>query len=207
MSPDSNPSLSTVEPVSVSAPDSCREKVWRGQRRGRDYCRRLPIPSQSHGKLKTIPPAAGSRIRAGLRGGAGRTQTDNQPIMSLRVIVSTAAVGRLLRELTGRTAVPSIGHRLRKRRHGSVVPTGPVNDRGQCTWLDERERRQEANVPFYLAFTLRDLGERSNAARCEIVDPGARLGYGEENSVPELDGRVRNRTGLEARPFRDRHSK
>jgi hypothetical protein len=33
-------------------------------------------------------------------------------------------------------------HSLRKRRHGSVVPTGPVNDRGQCTWRDESERRQ-----------------------------------------------------------------
>ena len=32
-------------------------------------------------------------VRAGLRGGAGRTQTDNQPIMNLRMIVSTAAVG------------------------------------------------------------------------------------------------------------------
>ena len=41
-------------------------------------------------------------------------------------------------------------------------------------------------MPFHLAFTLRDLGERPNAARCDIVDPGARLGYGEENSVPGL---------------------
>jgi hypothetical protein len=32
------------------------------------------------------------------------------------------------------------------------VRTGPVNDRRQCTWRDECERRQEANVPFHFAF-------------------------------------------------------
>jgi transposase len=32
----------------------------------------------------------------------------------------------------------------------------PLNDRGHCTWRDERERHQEANVPFHLAFTLRE---------------------------------------------------
>jgi hypothetical protein len=41
-------------------------------------------------------------------------------------------------------------------------------------------------VPFHLAFTLRDLGERLNAARNDIVDPGTCLGYGEENGVPGL---------------------
>jgi hypothetical protein len=41
-------------------------------------------------------------------------------------------------------------------------------------------------VPFHFAFALGDLVERSNAARCEIVDPGARLGYGEDNSVSGL---------------------
>jgi hypothetical protein len=37
-----------------------------------------------------------------------------------------------------------------------------------------------------LAFTRRDLGKRPNAARCDIVDPRARLGYGEENGGPGL---------------------
>ena len=41
-------------------------------------------------------------------------------------------------------------------------------------------------MSFDLSFALRDLGERSNAARCEVLDPGARLGNGEENSVPGL---------------------
>jgi hypothetical protein len=60
------------------------------------------------------------------------------------------------------------------------VPTDTVNDRGQYTRRDERERRQKANVPFHFALALGDLGERPNAARCEIVDPGARLsGVGE----------------------------
>jgi hypothetical protein len=86
--------------------------------------------------------------------------------------------------LAGRTAVPSIWHRLRKRRHGGIVRAGPVNDRGQCTWRDERKWREKANVPFHLAFTLGDLVERLNAARYDVVDPGARLGRGEENYVP-----------------------
>jgi hypothetical protein len=37
-------------------------------------------------------------------------------------MVSAAAVGQ--------TAVPSIWHRLRKRRHGGILRTSPVNDRG-----------------------------------------------------------------------------
>ncbi len=44
---------------------------------------------------------------------------------------SSAAAGRrLVLLLAGRTAVPSIGHRLSKRRHGSVVRSRAVNDRG-----------------------------------------------------------------------------
>jgi hypothetical protein len=38
-------------------------------------------------------------------------------------------------------------------------------------------------VPFDFAFAPGDLGERLNAARCDAVDPGARLGYGAENSI------------------------
>jgi hypothetical protein len=60
---------------------------------------------------------------------------------------------------------------LGQRRHGGVVRTPAVGDRGQCTWRDERKWRQKANVPFHLAFTLRDLGERLNTAQCDIVEP------------------------------------
>ena len=84
------------------------------------------------------------------------------------------------------TAVPSIWDRLRQRRYGGIVRTRAVNDCGQCTWRDERKRREKPNVPFHLAFTLCDLAERLDAARCDIVDPGASLGYGEENRVPGL---------------------
>jgi hypothetical protein len=66
-------------------------------------------------------------------------------------------------------------HRLRKRRYGGIVRTSAVNDRGQCAWRDERERHQKTNVPFHLAFTRRDPGERLNAAGYDIADPGARL--------------------------------
>jgi hypothetical protein len=47
-------------------------------------------------------------------------------------------------------------------------------------------------VPLHLALTLGDLGERPNAARCNVVDPGTCLGYGMENSVPGLlfEGRL-----------------
>jgi hypothetical protein len=68
------------------------------------------------------------------------------------------------------------------------VWTGPVNDRGQCTWRDERKWCEKANVPFHLAFTLRDLGERPNAARCDIVDPGARPRSGSGRTRPAQSG-------------------
>jgi hypothetical protein len=130
----SNRSLARVEPVSVSTGNSCGENVCRDQRPGRHFRRHPPIPGdrdraipglrrQSHGKLKAIPPTPGNRICAGLRGGARRTQTDNQPVMSLKAIRSTTAVGLLVRRLFGSIAVPSIGHRLRKRCHrGSCGP-------------------------------------------------------------------------------------
>jgi hypothetical protein len=50
------------------------------------------------------------------------------------------------------------------RRHGGIVRTRAANDRGQCTWRDESQWRQKANVPFDLAFTLGDFGERPHAA-------------------------------------------
>jgi hypothetical protein len=96
---DSNRSQSAIEPVSARAPNSCREKVRRRQRLGRDFWRRLPVPRdrdwplsrltrQTRGKLKTIPLAPGNRLCAGLRSGAGRTRTGNQPIMGPKLIIS-----------------------------------------------------------------------------------------------------------------------
>jgi hypothetical protein len=66
----SNASLSTFEPVSSRTAISCRERVWRGRRLGRHFCRRRSIshdrdwvlslfPRQSPGKLKTIPLGPG----------------------------------------------------------------------------------------------------------------------------------------------------
>ena len=78
-------------------------------------------------------------------------------------------VGPLLRALAVRTVVPSIRHRLRQRRYGGIARTRAVNDRGQCTWRDERKRREKPNVPFHLTFTLGELGERLNANRCKIA--------------------------------------
>jgi hypothetical protein len=56
-----------------------------------------------------------------------------------------------------RNVVPSIWHHLRKRRHGGIVRTTSVNDRGQCTWRDERKWRQKANVPFHRHSEWQDL--------------------------------------------------
>ena len=105
------------------------------------------------------------------------------------------------RSISARIAVPSIWHRLRQRRHRGIVRARAVDDRGQCTWRDERKRCEKANVPFDLAFTLRDLCERANAAQCDIVDPGTRLGYGEENRVRGLPFERRLGLGLMENSF------
>jgi hypothetical protein len=96
---DSNQSLATFEPVSVREREFRWEKVSRSQRRQRRFQRHKPIPGdrdrafprrlrQSRSKLKTIPTAPGNRNCAGLRGGAGRTQTDHQAIMSPKLIIN-----------------------------------------------------------------------------------------------------------------------
>jgi hypothetical protein len=87
-------SQSAVEPLSVRAagfppgkgsakPETKRTHISRD----RDWLLSR-FPRQSPGKLKTIPQALGNRISTGLRGGAGRTQTGNQPIMGPKLIVS-----------------------------------------------------------------------------------------------------------------------
>jgi hypothetical protein len=97
--PDSNPSQLGIEPVSVHDANSRWETVWRGQRPAPHSWRPLHIlrvrdqplsrlRRQSPGKLKTFPPAPGNRLYAGLRGGAGRTQTGNQPIMGPNLIIN-----------------------------------------------------------------------------------------------------------------------
>jgi hypothetical protein len=50
-------------------------------------------PSQSPGKLKTIPPAAGNRIRAGLRGG-GRIPL--QPVSTPNSLITGKLTGNFL---------------------------------------------------------------------------------------------------------------
>jgi hypothetical protein len=56
---------------------------------------------------------------------------------------SKAVIGRLLPDSAGRTAIPSIWHILRQRRHGGIVRTRAVSDRGQCTWRDKRTWRRK----------------------------------------------------------------
>jgi hypothetical protein len=58
-----------------------------------------------------------------------------------------AVVGRSLRDLAGKIGVPSIGHRLPKRRHGGIARAGPANDRGQCKWRRLRNRKAKCAKP------------------------------------------------------------
>jgi hypothetical protein len=60
---------------------------------------------------------------------------------------------------------------LGKRCYREIARCGPRDDCGEHPRWGKRERRQQANVSFNLAPVLRDLGERLNAARYEIVDP------------------------------------
>jgi hypothetical protein len=60
---------------------------------------------------------------------------------------------------------------LGKRRYREIARCGPRDDCGEHPGWGKRERRQQANVSFHLALVLRDLGERLNATRYEIVDP------------------------------------
>jgi hypothetical protein len=91
--------------------------------------RAAPPASTQEAALSAPPIPAGKRFGEG-RDRAGIFGEDCPIDYELKVIASTATVGRLLRDLAGRTAVPSIRHRLRERRHGGIVRTGPVNDRG-----------------------------------------------------------------------------
>jgi hypothetical protein len=94
------PVCAGIEPVSVCAADSRRERVWRGQRLGRDFRPRRPVSRhrdwdllrhlrQGPEKFKTFPPGTGNRICAGLRG-AGRTRTIKQAIMGTAVAAVSA---------------------------------------------------------------------------------------------------------------------
>jgi hypothetical protein len=103
----------------------------------------LRLRRQRCGKSKTIPNAPRNRNCAELRGGAGRTQTDHQPIMGLKVIGSTAARLTIARTIGWQECVPSIWHDLRKRRHSGIVPIRAVDDRGQYT-----RRRDRLLVPY-----------------------------------------------------------
>jgi hypothetical protein len=131
---DSNRSLSTSNQSPSPHAKSGGKKFGEARDRGGIFGDTLRFPGdrdraiprlrlQSRRKSKTIPTVPGNRNCAGLRGGAGRTQTCNQVIMSPE-LPSTAVVGRLPGDLAGRIALPSIWHRLRKRRHGGIGTTG-----------------------------------------------------------------------------------
>src|SRR5258705_1064860 len=68
-------------------------------------------------------------------------------------------------------SLPGLRHGLGKRRYRAIARCGPRDDCREHPGWGKRERRQQANMSFHLALVLRDLGERLNATRYEIVDP------------------------------------
>src|SRR5713101_422261 len=101
-----------------------------------------------------------------VRRSPGSTSASSRPVL---LAMLQARFERPLKTL-GRS-LPGIRYGLGKRRYREIARCGPRDDCGEHPGWGKRERRQQANVSFHLALVLRDLGERLNAARYEIVDP------------------------------------
>src|SRR6266481_3075967 len=101
-----------------------------------------------------------------VRRSPGSTSASSRPVLlatlQARFEGSLKTLGRSL---------PGIRYGLGKRRYREIARCGPRDDCGEHPGWGKRERRQQADVSFHLALVLRDLGERLNAARYEIVDP------------------------------------
>ena len=173
-----------------------RPRFWRYRLiSGEDHA--IPrLRRQSHGKLKGIPSAPGKRICAGLRGGARRTQTDNQPVMSLKAIRSTAAVVLFGPTIVRQDCGPIDRASPVQALSPWLIRTGPVNDRGPCTWRDEREGLKEANAPFHLPKNSPECTSRS----CGPTDPWLRAEDGVLTN--NVDQRGSMRPCRVQRPFR-----
>src|SRR5271169_1549181 len=81
-SPDSNASLSTVEPVSIRTANSSWEKVSRGQRLGRDFRPRRPILSDRDRELTPLLRQKPPEVKENSSGGRNANlRTCNQALM------------------------------------------------------------------------------------------------------------------------------
>src|SRR5258708_3105567 len=96
---------------------------------------------------------------------------------------------------------PGIRYGLGKRRYREIARCGPRDDCGEHSGWGKRERRQQANVSFHLALVLRDLGERLNATRYEIVDPSPCFADRQQDGVACLRFQHRLAARLMQNPF------
>src|SRR5712672_3380803 len=97
--------------------------------------------------------------------------------------------------------LPGIRYGLGKRRYREIARCGPRDDYGEHPGWGKRERRQQADVSFHLALVLRDLGERLNAARYEIVDPSPCFDDRQQDGVACLRFQHRLAARLMQNPF------
>jgi hypothetical protein len=134
---DSNRSLSTSNQSLSPHAKSDGKKFGEARDRGGIFGDTLRFPGdrdraiprlrlQSRRKSKTIPTVPGNRNCAGLRGGAGRTQTGNQPIMGPNLIIN------------GRRR--AIAARLGRRDCGSIDMASPAQ--APSRWRRAEHSRQ-----------------------------------------------------------------
>src|SRR5258708_25044054 len=87
------------------------------------------------------------------------------------------------------------------RRYRDIVRCGRCEYCGEDPGWGKRERCQQANVSFHLALVLRDLGERLNATRYEIVDPSPCFDDRQQDGVACLRFQPRLAARLDAEPL------
>src|SRR5260221_8247523 len=122
--------------------------------------------------------------------------SDASPCFGLESAHTTSRRAKTL----GRS-LPGIRYGLGKRRYREIARCGPRDDCGEHSGWGKRERRQQANVSFHLALVLRDLGERLNATRYEIVDPSPCFDDRQQDGVACLRFQHRLAARLMQNPF------
>ena len=102
-----------------------------------------------------------------------------------------ASVGRIFRVLLQEPdALLLLGPRIRQGSGEAgdreVRRRGAINDRRDDAGRHEGEGRQQADMPFALAFSLGDLGEGGNSTEPDVVDPSPGLGDCGEQGITAL---------------------
>ena len=81
---------------------------------------------------------------------------------------------------------PGIGQGLGEAGDREVRRRGSINDRRNDARRQEGKGGEQADVPFALDLTLSNLGEGSNTAEPDVVDPSSSLGEGGEKRLEKL---------------------